>query len=362
MKILAGSTGGAGHLGPMMPFLRGAAAAGADVLLAAPEGMRTDAVPFTALPDTPPHVLGAIFGALESMPSREAANAHVIGGVFGRANVDATLPEWERLVAEWRPDLVVREVGEFGSYVASSRAGVPQVQVGLGLHAMHERFYDVLDGSGFSDRYGVPVEPLRTARTLSLVPASLDAPGAPVERYRDPAMAPAADATASAAGEPPLVYVTFGSVTAGMPQFAGVYRAALDALADVPVRVLMTVGRAGDPESLAPVPPNAQVVTWADQAAVLREASVAVGHGGFGTTFGALAAGVPPVVLPLFSSDQFDNASAVAASGVGLAVQDASELPRAVTHALFDPTIRERVRAVADEMAALPDAATWWAP
>jgi UDP-N-acetylglucosamine:LPS N-acetylglucosamine transferase len=33
-----------------------------------------------------------------------------------------------------------------------------------------------------------------------------------------------------------------------------------------------------------------------------------VGHGGYGTTMTALAAGVPQILVPLFSLDQHDNA------------------------------------------------------
>ena len=46
---------------------------------------------------------------------------------------------------------------------------------------------------------------------------------------------------------------------------------------------------------------------------MLSRASVAVGHGGFGTTQAALEAAVPQAVLPLFSFDQFANADRVAA-------------------------------------------------
>ena len=42
-----------------------------------------------------------------------------------------------------------------------------------------------------------------------------------------------------------------------------------------------------------------------------------VGHGGFGTTLGALLAGVPQVVVPLFA-DQPSNAERIAAIGAGL--------------------------------------------
>ena len=46
-----------------------------------------------------------------------------------------------------------------------------------------------------------------------------------------------------------------------------------------------------------------------------------IGHGGFGTTMGALAAGVPQVVVPLFSFDQIVNGEHVAAVGAGLTVE-----------------------------------------
>ncbi len=51
---------------------------------------------------------------------------------------------------------------------------------------------------------------------------------------------------------------------------------------------------------------------------MLAHASAMVGHGGFGTTMGALAAGVPQVVVPLFSFDQVVNGDHVAAVGAGL--------------------------------------------
>jgi UDP-N-acetylglucosamine:LPS N-acetylglucosamine transferase len=47
----------------------------------------------------------------------------------------------------------------------------------------------------------------------------------------------------------------------------------------------------------------------------MREAALLIGHGGFGTTMTAVAAGGPQFVLPLFSSDQFQNAERVEAVG-----------------------------------------------
>jgi UDP:flavonoid glycosyltransferase YjiC (YdhE family) len=47
---------------------------------------------------------------------------------------------------------------------------------------------------------------------------------------------------------------------------------------------------------------------------------VIVCRGGYGSTLGALRHGVPLVVMPLFSADQWVNAAAVARAGAGIAL------------------------------------------
>jgi UDP:flavonoid glycosyltransferase YjiC (YdhE family) len=94
---------------------------------------------------------------------------------------------------------------------------------------------------------------------------------------------------------------------------------------------------------------------------------VAVSHGGFGTTLGAVAAGVPLVVVPLFG-DQPDNARRVEAVGAGVVVWpegadesirsglDGEALRDAVATVLADPAYRRVASELAAEMAALPPA------
>jgi UDP:flavonoid glycosyltransferase YjiC (YdhE family) len=86
-----------------------------------------------------------------------------------------------------------------------------------------------------------------------------------------------------------------------------------------------------------------------------------IGHGGFGTTMAALAAGVPQVVVPLFAFDQFVNAEQVAAVRAGVQVLGGlaglSELPASITGVLTDPEITAGAHAVAAEVAALPELA-----
>jgi MGT family glycosyltransferase len=156
----------------------------------------------------------------------------------------------------------------------------------------------------------------------------------------------------------PLVYVTFGSVTGGLPPFAGVFRAALDALAGLDARVLMTVGRAVDPEGLGPLPSNARVAQWLPQDAVLAQAAAMLGHGGFGTTMGALIAGVPQAVVPLFASDQLINGEHVAAVGAGVVVSHGPEHVAAagaeIPRLLADPAYPAAARRIAAAFAELP--------
>ncbi len=91
-------------------------------------------------------------------------------------------------------------------------------------------------------------------------------------------------------------------------------------------------------------------------------AALAIGHGGFGTTMTAAAAGVPQIVLPLFASDQFVNARRIEAVGAGRQLpggpDDLGQLPAAVHALLSEARYAQSARTVADEIAALPDVST----
>ena len=157
------------------------------------------------------------------------------------------------------------------------------------------------------------------------------------------------------------MYVTFGSVAGGFPQALPVYGVALSAVAELPVRVLLTVGRELDLDALPPAPDNVRIERWVPQQDVLIHAAAAVVHGGSGSTLGAIAAGVPLVVVPLFA-DQPENARRVAAVGAGLAVVPDTDdvgatvapLREAIASVLRDPSYGERARELADELRAQP--------
>ncbi len=91
------------------------------------------------------------------------------------------------------------------------------------------------------------------------------------------------------------------------------------------------------------------------QADALAAASAALCHGGSGSTLGALAAGVPLVVAPLFADQPF-NARRVQAVGAGLTVPapTADAIRGALEAVLADDGHAAAARAVAAELRAQP--------
>lgn len=377
MRVLIASTGNDGHFGPLLPFARACVVAGHEVRVAAPASyaaavQRAGLVP-EPFSDAPPDLIGPVMSRLPSMSFQEA-DATVVGEVFAKIDARAALPGLTHTVGVWRPDLVLREPAEFGSLAAAERGGVPHVRVAIGMQETTRTLLALADKSldELASFAGLPEGQLHAAwstePTLSTVHEHLDRAGdagydeeAVTVRVStcEPAAAP--DDPLPRWGEPnlPLLYVTFGSVTGSMPWFAGLFREAVDALADQPVRVFMTVGRRFDLGGLGPLPANAYVAPWWPQADVFTVASAVLSHGGFGTTMGALAAGLPQLVAPIFSSDQVVNGRHLAAAGVGRTIEPGPDLiPRALTvlTSLFnDPSYTAAARTSAEDLSALPD-------
>ncbi len=379
MRILVSSTANDGHFGPLVPLARACVSAGHEIRVAAPDSFARTVqqagfahAPFS---DSPAELVGPVMGGLASLPPQEA-DATVVREIFARIDAQAALPRLLETIEEWRPDLVVRESGELGSLVAAIRADVPSVHVSIGMtesvrwmqEVAAEPFRDTARAGGVSPE--AALERFRHEPVFSAVPDVLDRagddqfdPGAVAFRFGEPPNTAAASVGALPEWgdrDAPLVYVTFGSVTGSLPPFSGVYREALDALADQPVRVLMTVGRRFAIDSLGLVPPNARVEAWWPQADVLRHASAMLGHGGFGTTLGAIAAGLPQVVVPVFTTDQAINGRHVAASGAGRTVDPGPGSVAAgcalLAEVMSDPAYRAAARTIGAELDALPTA------
>jgi hypothetical protein len=304
----------------------------------------------------------------EQLPIVSRREATVLGNreLFGRLAARAMLPAIEQICGTWVPDVVLRDPCEYASAVVAHDRSIVTAQVAISLAEAEWGSIDAAAPALEEHRLGLAAE-VRNEPYLSRFPASLDpSPFSGTLRFHDsrpPACQPLPDWWDDL--DAPMVYMTFGTVLGYMSIAGGVYRAALEAVREIDARVLLTVGSQLDRRSLGVVPPNVHVEGWVDQMDVLPRADLVVCHGGSGTSFGAVAAGVPAVFIPVFA-DQFENGRRIAAAGAGLTVRaaegsndggiigsaDSPRIADAITTVLRDPTFRRNAKRIAGEMAA----------
>src|SRR3954468_12444139 len=377
MRLLLTTTGYPGHVLPLVPFARACVEAGDEVCLAGPRSagalVRGLGLDYCGFPDPPPERVGGIVAAAARLAPGEG-HALMIREGFGRAATRAALGDIMLLVGAWQPDVVISESQELAGALAAERHGIAHVRVALGL-ASTDRQTRALMAPALDElraELGLTGEASHAAAIFTPVPAALDdGDNAAAHRFREPrhAQAPPHDWWPGN-GDDPLVYLTLRSVAASLGYFPRLYRAAIDAVADLPARVLVTVGRDADPDRLGPLPGNVRAERWVDQDAVAAHTSAVVCHGGHGSVIGALAHGCPLVVVPLFGDDQRHNARRVAQIGAGIRLEGAprtmfeppgadvlAELPSAIRRALDGAAQRAAAARVAAEIETLPPVA-----
>jgi UDP:flavonoid glycosyltransferase YjiC (YdhE family) len=387
MRILITTRGSSGHLLPLAPIGHACVEAGHEVRVAAQarhrENVERVGLPFEPVGDPPAEEWMPLIAEFSQL-DLDTANERMVGDFFAGIDTRASLPALTELVAEWRPDLIVRESWEFASTIVADRHRIPIARVGLGLTPLEEASIEIAaprvdrirrDNGLHGDPDG---ERLRESHYFTFIPETIDPAleglASVVHRFRDPvAEAPSALPDLWPDNDDPLVYLTFGSVAAGahLRYFPTLYRSAIEALAKLPVRLLITIGNDRDPAEFDadPLPPNVHVERWVSQDAISPRAAAIVCHGGYGTTLHALAHGRPLVVLPLFSIDQWENAAAVARAGAGIALdadrdsrrvlelpgpEILGELRPALERVLAEPGFERNAARIAASIASLP--------
>ncbi len=147
-------------------------------------------------------------------------------------------------------------------------------------------------------------------------------------------------------GDAPLVLVA--PSTAQDPEHR-LLRAALEGLADEPVRVLATWNRRPVAEPLA-VPANARLVEWLSYARTMPGCALVICHAGHGTLARALVSGATVLSVPHIG-DMAENAARASWAGVGLRLPWPLLHPRslrlAARRALAKPEIQTAVARLA---------------
>ena len=372
VRILFTFAGGNGHFEPLAPIARAAEAAGHTVAFAGQPAM-------VAMVEAAGFAVVATGGAtLRSTPQRTALLKPDIeredrelresfADRVARERAAAILA----LCAEWQPDIIVCDEIDFGAVVVAERLGLPHATVlviAAGSFVRHSLVAEPLNR--LRSEHGLAPDPDLTmlSRYLVLSPFPLS--------YRDPAFPLPATAHAfrpltldATRNDPapawitqlkdaPTAYFTLGTVF--NLESGDLFARVLAGLRDLPINVIATVGHEIDPAEFGVQPANIRIERYIPQSVILPQCAVVVSHGGSGSVIGALAYGLPMVLMPM-GADQPLNAARCAALGVGLALDAVAATPEtvraAVATVLADPSYRRAAERMRDEIAALPDPA-----
>ncbi len=369
MRILFTFAGGSGHFLTLVPIARAADVAGHIVAFAGQPGMVPiiEAAGFTAFPTGGASLLVASHRTplLELDAEREArAVREGYARRIARERAIAILA----LCEEWRPDILVSDEMDFGGVVIAERLELPHATVlclAAGSLITSELVAEPLNE--LRAEHGLPPNPdlamLGRYLVLSPFPPS----------YRDPLFPPPPTAhtlrpvspdTLEAGIAPPwlaglseaaTVYFTLGTIF--NLESGDLFERVLAGLRDLPMNTVVTVGREVDPQELGEQPGNVHIERYIPQSLLLPHCSLVVSHAGSGSVIGALAHGLPMVLIPI-GADQPLNASRCEQLRVAQVLDALKATPEsvrtAVSTVISDPTYRRNAERMRDEIAALP--------
>lgn len=372
MRVLVTSSPPIGHVHPLVPLARALQRAGHDVRWAT----GPDAGAIVAGAGIEPVVAGLTaterreeyfrrYPEARDLPPEDLPG-HMFPRLFGTLSAPPMLDDLLAFVQGWRPDVVVHEAAELAAPIVAAVLGVPTVNQGFGALVHPDRIGAASDAvAPLWEKVGLAPRPWAGSYDhlyLDIYPPSLRPPyGDYVSRRQSMRPIPySADLDDSATGWPgdedgrPLVYLTFGTVFNATD---GPFRHALDGLAALDARVLVTVGPGGDPDAFGLQPDHVTVTRYVPQTALLPRCALVVSHAGSGTFLAALDHGLPQLCLPQ-AADQFGNARQCAAAGAGVCLLPdevtADAVRDAATRLLTDPAFSTRAGELRDELQAMP--------
>lgn len=321
MNVLFCASPGVGHFLPMVPTAWALRAAGHDVLVATTgPALAAAAAAGLSVADAArdTDIAGIFRGYMSELgdqpPDDPFRSTLRLFGRISDAMVDGTV----ELARAWRPDVVVYGAMQGAGWLAARVLGVPGVHHGIGLGLSHDEIALLRDSMTATERFDESTD--AADAVIDMCPASMRraqaATGWPARfvpyggggRLADWLLRPPSR---------PRILVTLGSV---LPRMVGLEQLPdlVKAVGELPVDVVLALGD-GAPGGAEPLPDNIRTVGWLPLSVLLRGCAAIIHHGGTGTTFHALAAGVPQLALPRIG-DQHRTAAAIASRGLGLEI------------------------------------------
>lgn len=284
--------------------------------------------------------------------------------IFANLELVPRAVDLESIMSTWRPSLVVHEIAELAAPLVSTSLGIPYVDVGYG--ALVPRALLMAAGRATAPHWQArqlepdPLAGLLRNLYIDPCPPALQNPEiadvAAVQQLQPIVVREHVGERPSWLRELPhdqTVYFTLGTI---WNTDIDLFRLVLEALRHR-VNLIVTIGRQNQPEMFGPQPAGVIIRSYIPQDELLPWCDAAVVHGGSGTMLGALAHGVPMLVLPQ-GADQWNNAERVAAAGAGRPLLP-DEVTRdaigdGLTAILTEPSYRQAATKVQDEIRAMP--------
>jgi len=360
--------GGTGHFLPLVPLARAAERAGHRVAVGGQAGMLSviEDRGFTAFDTGGPTLLETSKRTplLEFNMERELSA--VRDHYAGRTARERAARVFQ-LCDTWRPDLLVCDEMDFGAMVAAERANVSYatvVTIASGSFVWPELIVEPLNE--VRSAHGLPPDPqlvmLHRYLVLAPFPPSFRDPANPLPptgQHIRPALVDGADTAEPAwladLTVRPVVYFTLGTIF--NLESGDLFERVLAGLCELPVSIVVTVGRELEPDVLGPQPPNVRVEQYVSQSVLLQRCELVVSHAGSGSVVGALAHGLPMVLLPI-GADQPLNAARCEHLGVARVLDPIRATPAdvvaAVSDVRSDPSYRRNAERLRSEIEALP--------
>ncbi|QXV57007.1 glycosyltransferase [Amycolatopsis sp. TNS106] len=363
MRVLFTFAGGNGHFRPLLPLARALADAGHTIGFTGEPFMvpTVEATGFAAFPSGPN--LGSDGRRRPLLPvDRDREDADLRDG-FVRRTAPLRAKDVLALCEDWTPDLLVCDEADHGAMIAAEKLGLPHATVlvmAAGVLIRPGLVDDALNEVRAA--HGLPpqrnLEMAYRHLVLSPFPASLRDPRFPLpptaQSFHDPVpgRGPAPDWYVEGR---PTVYFTLGTIF--NTESGDLFARALAGLKDVDATCVVTVGNLIDPAEFGPQPEHIHLTRYLPQDEVLPYCDAALTHGGSGSLLGAIAHGLPMVLLPM-GADQPHNGDRVTELGLGIVLDVVEATPDdirdAVTTVLREPSYREAAARLRDEVTAYP--------
>jgi UDP:flavonoid glycosyltransferase YjiC (YdhE family) len=315
-----------GHLNPILPLARAAHTAGHAVVVAT----GADLAPMAQRD-------GLTTWSVGMTHAQAGGNRQESWLDYFEAGARQRIADLATRCRAWCPDLVIHEETELAGPVVAAGMGVRSIVHGLGpmpparllpwFAAAMERLAPAVSATEVFNAW-------REATYLHPCPPGLGADQEPIWSN----VVPLRPMTPGQADDPALmsrierlpharsIFVTLGTVYAGNTAALG---AAIEGLQGLGVNLIVAVGPQGDPLLFNAYLEHVLVERFVPLASVLAHCDAVVSQGGSGVMLGAMALGLPQLMLPQ-GADQFRNAEFGVRTGAALALTPQAATPEAI--------------------------------